>query len=350
MICFVFLLCNGYFFLCASAVKIDGEQLGQRSQNRGIAPTFVKARGTAFALSCDRASKRTIMSQNQEESKQLQPPQHQDQNPGIEAEMDPPPVYLRDDYKAAGKLEGQVAIVTGADSGIGRSVAVLFAHEGADVAVMYLSEHGDAEKTKAEVEKAGRKCLLIPGDVGDEEFCQGAVEQVIQEFGKLDCLVNNAAEQHVQKTIEDISEAQLTDTFRTNIYGYFFMVKAALPHLKEGSTIINTTSVTAFAGMPELLDYSSTKGAILAFTRSLSQSLIEKGIRVNGVAPGPIWTPFIPSAMPADEVAKFGSDTPMKRAGQPFECATCYVFLASSDSSYIAGQTLHPNGGEVVGG
>ena len=262
--------------------------------------------------------------------------------------MDPPPVYIRPDYKAAGKLEGQVAIVTGGDSGIGRSVAVLFAHEGADVAVMYLDEHQDAQKTRAEIEKVGRKCLLIPGDVGDESHCKEAVERVIGEWGKLDCLVNNAAEQHVQKTIEDISEKQLTDTFRTNIFGYFYMTKAALPHLKEGATIINTTSVTAFAGMPLLLDYSSTKGAILAFTRSLSQSLIEKGIRVNGVAPGPIWTPFIPSAMEADEVATFGSQTPMKRPGQPFECGTCYVFLASSDSSYIAGQTLHPNGGEVV--
>ena len=262
--------------------------------------------------------------------------------------MDPPPIYLPDNYRAAGKLEGQVAIVTGGDSGIGRSIAVLFAHEGADVAILYLDEHQDAEKTKAEIEKVGRKCLLIPGDVGDESHCHQAVGQVINEWGKLDCLVNNAAEQHPQKTIEDIGEQQLTDTFRTNIFGYFFMVKAALPHLKEGATIINTTSVTAFAGSPELLDYSSTKGAILAFTRSLSQNLIEKGIRVNGVAPGPIWTPFIPSTMPPEKVAKFGADTPMKRAGQPYEVATCYVFLASSDSSYIAGQTLHPNGGEVV--
>ena len=264
--------------------------------------------------------------------------------------MHPAPVYLRPDYKAASKLEGKVAIVTGGDSGIGRSVAVLFAHEGADVAVIYLDEHQDAEKTKAEIEKVGRKCLLIPGDVGSEAFCKESVEKVIAEFGQLDCLVNNAAEQHVQKSIEDITEEQLTATFRTNIFGYFFMTKAALPHLKEGATIINTTSVTAFAGSAQLLDYSSTKGAILAFTRSLSQNLIEKGIRVNGVAPGPIWTPFIPSSMPADEVAEFGADTPMKRPGQPFECGTCYVFLASSDSSYIAGQTLHPNGGEVVGG
>ncbi len=287
------------------------------------------------------------MSQSQE-SQPLQPPQHQEQEPGIEAQMDPPPIYLPDNYRAAGKLEGQVAIVTGGDSGIGRSVAVLFAHEGADVAILYLDEHQDAEKTKAEIEKVGRKCLLIPGDVGDESHCHQAVGQVINEWGKLDCLVNNAAEQHPQKTIEDIGEQQLTDTFRTNIFGYFFMVKAALPHLKEGATILNTTSVTAFAGSPQLLDYSSTKGAILAFTRSLSQNLIEKGIRVNGVAPGPIWTPFIPSTMPPEKVAKFGADTPMKRAGQPYEVATCYVFLASSDSSYIAGQTLHPNGGEVV--
>ena len=264
--------------------------------------------------------------------------------------MDPPPVSVRDDYKAAGKLEGKVAIVTGADSGIGRAVAQLFALEGADVAVMYLSEHGDAQKTKEAIEAAGRKCLLIAGDVGDEEFCKESVEKVINEWGKLDILVNNAAEQHVQKSLEDISEKQLTDTFRTNIFGYFHMAKAALPHLKEGANIVNTTSVTAYQGSKQLIDYSSTKGAILAFTRALSQNLVSKGIRVNGVAPGPIWTPFIPSVMPADEVAKFGADTPMKRPGQPFEVATCFVFLASDDASYISGQVLHPNGGEIVGG
>ena len=286
-----------------------------------------------------------------EESKeQLQPPQHQDRQPGLESEMTPAPVYLREGYKSAGKLAGKVALVTGGDSGIGRAVAVLYAHEGADVAIVYLDEHGDAQKTKSEVEAVGRRCILIPGDAGSEAFCQSAVEKTVAELGKLDILVNNAAEQHTAKSIEDISEEQLVSTFRTNIFAYFFFAKAALPHLKEGSTIINTTSVTAFRGSPELLDYSSTKGAIVAFTRSLSKSLIERGIRVNGVAPGPIWTPFIPSTMDEEKVASFGSETPMKRVGQPFEVATCFVFLASDDSSYIAGQTLHPNGGDVVNG
>ncbi|BCM92072.1 general stress protein 39 [Abditibacteriota bacterium] len=291
------------------------------------------------------------MAQTEEQEMDLKiPPQQQDQQPGIEAEMTPAPIYLSESYKAAGKLAGKVALVTGGDSGIGRAVAVLFAHEGADVAIAYLSEDEDAKVVKAEVEKVGRKCLLLPGDVGVKAHAKEVVEKTVAEFGKLDILVNNAAEQHTQDDILDISEEQLSSTFRTNIFAYFFMVQAALPHLKEGAKIINTTSVTAYEGSPQLLDYSSTKGAILAFTRSLSQALIEKGIRVNGVAPGPIWTPFIPSTMPKDKVAKFGEDTPMKRAGQPFEVGTCYVFLASDDSSYIAGQTLHPNGGEVVNG
>ena len=285
-----------------------------------------------------------------EETPQLQPPQQQDHQPGIESEMTPAPVYLREDYRAAGKLSGKVALVTGGDSGIGRAVAVLFAHEGADVAVSYLSEHADAQETQKAVEAAGRKCLLLPGDVGSEARCAEVVEKTVAEFGKLDILVNNAAEQHPQASIEDITEEQLVRTFRTNIFAYFFLVKAALPHLKEGSSIINTCSITAFKGSPQLLDYSSTKGAIVAFTRSLSQTLVEKGIRVNSVAPGPIWTPLIPSTFPPEEVASFGSEAPMKRPGQPFEVATCYVFLASDDSSYIAGQTLHPNGGEVVNG
>jgi len=289
------------------------------------------------------------MSQNIESQMKVEiPPQHQDHQPGVEAEMTPAPIYLSPNYKASGKLAGQVALVTGGDSGIGRAVAVLFAHEGADVAIAYLDEGQDAQKVKEEVEKVGRRCLLIPGDLGQKAHAMEVVEKTVAELGKLDILVNNAAEQHVQKDILDISEEQLVATFRTNIFAYFFMVQAALPHLKEGAKIINTCSVTAFAGAPQLIDYSSTKGAIVAFTRSLSQSLIEKGIRVNSVAPGPIWTPFIPSVMPAEEVATFGQDTPMKRVGQPFEVATCFVFLASDDSSYIAGQTLHPNGGEIV--
>jgi NAD(P)-dependent dehydrogenase (short-subunit alcohol dehydrogenase family) len=216
------------------------------------------------------------------------------------------------------------------------------------VAIVYLSEQEDAQETKRLVEAEGKRCLTIPGDVGDETFCQQAVQQTVQELGHLDILVNNAAEQHPQESIEKITAEQLERTFRTNIFGMFFMTKAAMPQLKEGSTIINTTSVTAYKGNPQLLDYSSTKGAIVAFTRSLSQSLVEKGIRVNGVAPGPIWTPLIPSTFPEEKVESFGAQVPMQRAGQPEEVAPCYVFLAADDSSYISGQILHPNGGEVV--
>ena len=286
--------------------------------------------------------------QNTAEMEMEIPPQEQERKPGIEAQMQPAPIYLAENYKGAGKLEGKAALITGGDSGIGRAVAVLFAHEGADVAISYLDEHEDAEKTKAEVEKTGRKCVLLPGDLTREATCAEVVEKAVDALGKLDILVNNAAEQFQQSSIEDITEAQLDKTFRTNIYAYFFMVKAALPHLKEGSSIINTSSVVAFKGSPKLLDYSATKGAIVAFTRALSQSLVEKGIRVNSVAPGPIWTPFIPSTFPADEVAEFGEDVPLKRPGQPFEVATAYVFLASDDASYIVGQTIHPNGGTVV--
>lgn len=280
---------------------------------------------------------------------QLQPPQEQSL-PGSESAMTPKPKSEGTHYRAAGKLQGKAALITGGDSGIGRSVAILYAKEGADVAIVYLNEHEDANETKRLVEQEGRKCVTIPGDIGDESFCQQAVQQTVRELGHLDILVNNAAEQHPQESIQDITAEQLERTFRTNIFGMFFMVKAAMPHLKEGSTIINTTSVTAYQGNQQLLDYSSTKGAILAFTRSLSQSLIEKGIRVNGVAPGPIWTPLIPATFPEDKVASFGQQVPMKRAGQPEEVATCFVFLASDDSSYFAGQILHPNGGEVVNG
>jgi NAD(P)-dependent dehydrogenase (short-subunit alcohol dehydrogenase family) len=285
-----------------------------------------------------------------EEEEQTLPPQQQRRRPGLESKMTPEPKSESPEYKGAGKLKGKVALITGGDSGIGRAVAIAFAKEGADVALSYLNEHGDAAETKREVEQEGRKCLLLPGDIGDEAHCREIVKKTVKELGRLDCLVNNAAEQHPQESIEDITAEQLERTFRTNIFSFFYTVKAAMPHLKEGSTIINTTSVTAYRGSPQLLDYSSTKGAIVAFTRSLSQNLIEKGIRVNGVAPGPIWTPLIPSTFPPEKVASFGADTPMKRPGQPSEVATCFVFLASEDSSYIAGQILHPNGGEVVNG
>lgn len=280
----------------------------------------------------------------------LRPPQEQDHQPGHESEMTPKPVFIRPDYKGADKLKGKVALVTGGDSGIGRAVAVHFAAEGADVFVAYLNEHEDARETKRLVESYGRKCEIQAGDLGYERTAIEIVEECVARLGGLDVLVNNAAEQHPQKEVEDISEEQLVRTFRTNIFAQFFTVKAALAHLKEGSTIINTTSVTNYKGSPQLLDYASTKGAIVAFTRSLSGALAEKGIRVNGVAPGPIWTPLIPSTFPPDEVAKFGADTPMKRAGEPAEVATCYVFLASGDGSYISGQIIHPNGGEIVNG
>ena len=281
---------------------------------------------------------------------QHHPPQQQDQQPGIEAEMAPRPQAEDPNYRGSGKLHGKVAVITGGDSGIGRAVALAFADEGADVAIVYLNEHGDAEETKHAVEAKGRRCLTIAGDVGDEQLCRSAVERTVTELGHLDILVNNAAEQHPQPSIEQISAEQLERTFRTNIFSYFFMAKAALPHLHPGSTIINTTSVTAYKGSPELLDYSATKGAIVAFTRSLAKALVQKGIRVNGVAPGPIWTPLIPSTFSEDKVEKFGANVPMQRAGQPEEVAPCYVFLASDDSSYMAGQILHPNGGDVVNG
>ncbi|MBO2942501.1 SDR family oxidoreductase [Paenibacillus sp. F411] len=289
------------------------------------------------------------MSQDQQQ-KQTLPPQHQDHRPGKESEMNPLPEYEASDYKAADKLKGKVALITGGDSGIGRAVAVAYAKEGADVAIVYLSEHSDAEETKRQVEQEGRKCLLIAGDVGDDAFCRDAVGQTVSELGGLDVLVNNAAEQHPQKKIEDISREQLEKTFRTNIFGMFYMTQAAMPHLGKGSAIINTASITAYRGSPQLLDYSSTKGAIVAFTRSLSMNLAEQGIRVNGVAPGPIWTPLIPSTFPEDQVAQFGATQPMKRPGQPEELAPAYVYLACSDSSYVSGQMIHINGGEVING
>ncbi len=278
-------------------------------------------------------------------AKELQPPQQQNP-PGNEAEMTPKPRSDDSKYRGSGKLQGKVALITGGDSGIGRSVAIFYAKEGADVAIVYKSEQEDAEETKRLVEAQGKRCLTIEGDIGDEQVCQQAVQQVVKELGHLDILVNNAAEQHPQESIEQITAEQLERTFRTNIFSMFFLTKAALPHLKEGSAIINTT--TAYKGNPQLLDYSSTKGAIVAFTRSLSQSLVEKGIRVNGVAPGPIWTPLIPSTFPEEKVKSFGAQVPMQRVGQPEEVAPSFVFLASDDSSYMSGQILHPNGGEVV--
>jgi NAD(P)-dependent dehydrogenase (short-subunit alcohol dehydrogenase family) len=292
--------------------------------------------------------KEHVMPKSQEKDQKTRPRQQQSRQPGREREMSPRPQSHARQYKPAGKLLEKVALITGGDSGIGRAVAVAFAKEGADICIMYLDEHDDAKETKRLVEKEGRRCLSIAGDVGDENFCRESVERCVDELGRLDCLVNNAAEQHPQDSIEKITAEQLERTFRTNIFGYFFMTKAAMPHLKDGSTIINTTSVTAYRGSGGLLDYAATKGAILAFTRSLSESVIKKGIRVNAVAPGPIWTPLIPSTFPPEKVEKFGQDVPMGRPGEPDEVAPCYVFLASDDSSYIAGQTLHPNGGEAV--
>ncbi len=283
------------------------------------------------------------------EDNQTLPPQEQPE-PGKEGLMNPRPEYRGEDYKAAGKLEGKVAIITGGDSGIGRSVAVLYAREGADVAILYLDQHQDAEETRSVVEQYGRRCLTFAGDVADRDVCRKVIDETLAAFGKLDILVNNAAEQHPQEKLEDISEEQWEKTFRTNIFGIFQMTKAALPHLGKGASIINTTSVTAYKGSPQLLDYSATKGAITAFTRSLSMNLAERGIRVNGVAPGPIWTPLIPSTFDADEVAEFGSNTPMKRPGQPDEVAPAYVYLASSDAAYVSGQVIHVNGGTVVNG
>jgi NAD(P)-dependent dehydrogenase (short-subunit alcohol dehydrogenase family) len=279
-----------------------------------------------------------------------QPAEQQNQQPGRQSEMQQQPWTVNPDHNGSGKLEGKIVLITGGDSGIGRAVAVASAKEGADIAISYLKERKDAVETKRLVEKQGRTCLIIAGDIGDEKHCRVLIKKVLKVFGKIDTLVNNAAEQHPQASLEDITARQLERTFRTNIFSYFFLTKAALPHLKDGSTIINTTSVTAYKGSPHLLDYSATKGAIVAFTRSLSQALVERGIRVNAVAPGPIWTPLIPSTFPKEKVKNFGKDVPMKRVGQPDEVAMSYVFLASSDSSYITGQVLHPNGGTIVNG
>ena len=277
------------------------------------------------------------------------PAQAQDKQPAHEHEMSPSPIYDRESYKGSDKLKDKVALITGGDSGIGRAVAVLYAKEGANVAISYLDEQQDAEKTKQEVEALGQKCLLLPGDISNETFCQEVVQKTVDEFGQLDILVSNAAEQYLEEDWDGIDAARLGSIFSTNVFPMFYLSSAAMPHLKEGSSIIITTSINAYKGNGPLLSYSTTKGANLAFLRSLSQRVLEKGIRVNGVAPGPIWTPFIPDAFPAEKVEGFGKQVPMNRPGQPVEVATCFVFLASEDSSYMTGQVLHPNGGVVVG-
>lgn len=276
------------------------------------------------------------------------PPQHQNTQPGIESQMNPRPIFDNPEYYGAGKLLNKTILITGGDSGIGRAAAVAFAKEDADVAIVYLNERDDAMETKTYIEELGRRCLLIEGNLQDENFCKNAVEQTVSTFQKLNVLVNNAAVQYPQNSILDITAEQLETTFRTNIFSYFFMTKAALPHLSCGSSIINTASITAYAGNKTLIDYSSTKGAIVSFTRSMALSLVEQGIRVNSVAPGPVWTPLIPASFDAEKVKSFGADIPMKRAAQPFELAPAYVFLASDDSRFITGETIHVNGGQMI--
>lgn len=283
-------------------------------------------------------------------SKKIRSGETQKNRPGRQWKMKEKPQVDNRAYKPAEKLKGKVAIVTGGDSGIGHAVAIAYAKEGADIVIVYLEEHTDAQRVKKEVEKYGARCLLVAGDVGDQQFCAHVVQHTIKTFRHLDIVVNNAAEQHPQENFENISSEQLEKTFRTNIFGYFYLTNAALPHLKSGSAIVNCASVTAYRGSSHLVDYSSTKGAIVSFTRSLSQTLIDRGIRVNAVAPGAVWTPLIVSTFPAEAVKTFGTDNPMKRAAEPYEIAPSFVFLASDDSSFMTGQVLHPNGGEVVNG
>jgi NAD(P)-dependent dehydrogenase (short-subunit alcohol dehydrogenase family) len=274
--------------------------------------------------------------------------QTQEKQPGLESKMNPEPIYDDDNYQGSGKLKGKVAVITGGDSGIGRAVAVAYAKEGANVAIVYLDEHEDAEKTVKLVERYGGKTSKIATDISDEKNCKKVVEQVIAELGQINILVNNAGKQFPTQDFQKITPDQLQKTFSTNIFSMFYLTQAALPHLTKGDAIINTSSVTAYRGSPHLIDYSATKGAITSFTRSLALNLIEKGIRVNAVAPGPIWTPLIPATFSKEEVKKHGADTPIGRRGQPAEMAAAYVFLASSDSSYMVGQTIHADGGDFV--
>jgi NAD(P)-dependent dehydrogenase (short-subunit alcohol dehydrogenase family) len=291
--------------------------------------------------------KETAMGKDEQ---QLQPPQHQDKQPGERSEMTPKPKTENDDYKPSGKLRDKVAIITGGDSGIGRAVSILFAKEGADVAIVYLDEHADAKDTMGRVKQAGRRCLTLSGDVGDPEFCKEAVQETVKAFGKLDILINNAGEQHAYESVADVTPEQLERTFRTNIFSMFYLVQAALPHLENGGVIVNSTSVTAYEGHPKLIPYACTKGAITVLTRSLAMSLADKKIRVNGVAPGPVWTPLIPASFNENKVETFGKSTLMGRSGDPVEIAPSYLFLASEDASFMTGQVLHPNGGRIVNG
>lgn len=277
------------------------------------------------------------------------PPQTQPCQPGIESIMTPRPVFDDPCYRPGGKLRDKVALITGGDSGIGRATAVAFAKEGADIAISYLYEHGDAEETKYYVQALGRRCIAIPGDIGYEDHCRRVVAETVRFFGRIDILVNNAGEQHVQPSIMDITDEQMQRTFRTNIFAMFYLTKAALPHMKRGSSIINTTSIVAYKGFATMIDYTASKGAVVGFTRSLSLSLVPYGIRVNAVAPGEVWTPLIPASFTPEMVAEFGSHSPMNRPGQPVELAPAYVYLASNDSSFVSGQVLHVNGGVITG-
>ena len=328
-----------------AASKKSGKQASKSAGRKGGAKS-----GGKQAAKKGAAQRRSPQGQ-QPEPKAPQPPQHQ-AKPGREAELEPRPHYEAPRYKGAGKLQDKVALITGGDSGIGRAVAVLYAREGADVAIVYLpEEQRDAEETRRAVEAEGHRCLLLAGDVRDARFCRKAVAQTVEEFGRLDILVNNAAFQQHQKTLADVTEEQWDRTFKTNIYGYFHMAQAALEHLQRGSVIINTGSITGLEGSKELLDYSATKGAIHAFTKSLAQNLVEQGVRVNCVAPGPVWTPLNPSDKQPEQVAQFGADTPMQRPAQPEEIAPAYVYFASeADSSYVTGEVLTLLGGETTAG